>query len=48
MDRGSGCGRNSEIAKTIRTKCNFVDVLITLQKKIQKYQTEKEKISGGW
>ena len=38
----SSFGRNSERANTVQTKCNWVDVLITLQKHIFK-STRKEK-----
>ena len=36
LDRSSGFGRNSDRAHTFHKKCNFVEVLITLQIFFQK------------
>ena len=36
IDNSSGCGRNSEIAHAVHTKCTFLEVQITLQKDVSK------------
>ena len=47
-DRRSGCGKNSEREILSRQSAIFVEVPTILQKKIQKDQKVKVKISYGW
>ena len=47
IDSRSGCGKHSDRANTFQTMCTFVGVPTIQQKKIQKDQNGKGKISYG-